>query len=304
MSEILKKTRDICKLMEIKPARSKGQNFLINERIYDEIVRVAAIEPDDIVLEVGPGIGFLTAKLGEKAKKVIAVELDDKLATYLKMAIAAQDVDNIEIVNEDILRFNLANFFRERGLNSEQKYKIVANLPYNISSIFLRTFLSTQLKPETITLMLQKEVAQRIIASAPDNNLLALSVAFYAEAEIIREVKAGNFWPEPSVDSAVIKIDLTSKKERNDFLAQHKVELGDEQGIAKLEKYFFRFLKISFSAKRKMIKNNLAAGIKIEALEIEKALLDAGISLKARAEDLSLDEFKKLFASIYKFMLQ
>ncbi len=304
MSEILKKTREICQLMEIKPARSKGQNFLINEKIYDEIVKVAMIEPDDIVLEVGPGIGFLTAKLGERAKKVIAVELDDKLATYLKMAIAAQDVDNIEIVNEDILRFDLAKFFKERGFEGEQKYKIVANLPYNISSIFLRTFLSTQLKPETITLMLQKEVAQRIVATAPDNNLLALSVAFYAKAEIIREVKAGNFWPEPAVDSAVIRIDLSSENKRNDFLTQYKLELSDEQGIAKLEKDFFRFLKISFSAKRKMIKNNLLAGIKIDSSEIEKALLEAKISLKARAEDLSLDEFKKLFASIYKFMLQ
>lgn len=156
MSEILKKTREICQLMEIKPARSKGQNFLINEKIYDEIVKVAAIDSDDIVLEVGPGLGFLTARLGEKAKKVIAVELDDKLAVYLNMAIAAEDVDNVEIVNEDILRFDLASYFKKQGYELKQKYKIVANLPYNISSVFLRTFLSTQLKPETITLMLQK----------------------------------------------------------------------------------------------------------------------------------------------------
>ena len=304
MSEILKKTREICQLMEIKPARSKGQNFLINEKIYDEIVKVAAIDSDDIVLEVGPGLGFLTAKLGEKAKKVIAVELDDKLAVYLNMAIAAQDVDNIEIVNEDILRFDLASYFKKRGLEINQKYKIVANLPYNISSIFLRTFLSTQLKPETITLMLQKEVAQRIISTAPDNNLLALSVAFYGKAEIIREVKAGNFWPEPSVDSAIIKIDLFRPEDRKSFFNQHGVDLNNEMEVINLEKNFFRFLKISFSAKRKMIKNNIMAGIKIEASEIEKALLEAKINIKARAEDLSLDEFKKIFASIYKFMLQ
>lgn len=304
MSEILKKTREICQLMEIKPARSKGQNFLINEKIYDEIVKVAAIDPDDIVLEVGPGLGFLTAKLGEKAKKVIAVELDDKLAVYLNMAIAAEDVDNVEIVNEDILRFDLASYFKKQGYELKQKYKIVANLPYNISSVFLRTFLSTQLKPETITLMLQKEVAQRIVATAPDNNLLALSVAFYAQAEIIREVKAGNFWPEPSVDSAVIKIKLLKPEERNAFFIEHKVDLSNEGEIINLEKNFFRFLKISFSAKRKMIKNNIMAGVKIEAAEVEKALLKNKINIKARAEDLSLDEFKKLFASIYHFMLQ
>lgn len=311
MSEILKKTREICQLLEIKPARSKGQNFLINEKIYDEIVKVAEISEEDIVLEVGPGLGFLTARLAEKARQVIAVELDDKIANYLNMAIAAQDVENIAIVNEDVLKFNLGAFFQENGFEARQKYKIVANLPYNISSIFLRTFLSSRLKPESITLMLQKEVANRIIAQAPDNNLLALSVAFYGEAKIIREVKAGNFWPEPKVDSAVIKINLNQNNNWQDFLIANKIiktskkkeDLILEQEILDLEKKFFRMLKISFSAKRKMIKNNLAGGLEIKALDLEKSLVSTGISLKVRAEDLSLEDFKKLFANIYKFMI-
>ncbi|MBN2853938.1 ribosomal RNA small subunit methyltransferase A [Patescibacteria group bacterium] len=311
MSELLKRTREICQLLEIKPARSKGQNFLINEKIYDEIVKVAEISEDDVVLEVGPGLGFLTAKLAEKAKQVIAVELDDKLASYLNMAIAAQDVENIAIVNEDVLKFNLGAFFEKNGFEARQKYKIVANLPYNISSIFLRTFLSSQLKPESITLMLQKEVANRIITEAPDNNLLALSVAFYGSARIIREVKAGNFWPEPKVDSAVIKIDLNENNDWEKFLVTNKIIKIDKkkeardfaQEILNLEKKFFRILKVSFSAKRKMIKNNLLGGLKIKALEIEKSLTSAGIDLKARAEDLSLEDFKKLFATIYKFMI-
>ncbi|NCN22103.1 ribosomal RNA small subunit methyltransferase A [Candidatus Falkowbacteria bacterium] len=311
MSEILKKTREICQLLEIKPARSKGQNFLINEKIYDEIVKVAEISEDDVVLEVGPGLGFLTARLGEKARQVIAVELDDKIAAYLNMAIAAQEVDNIFIVNEDVLKFNLGAFFEKNGFEARQKYKIVANLPYNISSIFLRTFLSSQLKPESITLMLQKEVANRIIAQAPDNNLLALSVAFYGEAKIIREVKAGNFWPEPKVDSAVIKIDLNQNNNWRDFLVANKIiqaskkkeDLILEQEILNLEKKFFRMLKISFSAKRKMLKNNLVAGLEIKPLELEKSLVLTGIDLKIRAEDLSLEDFKKLFATIYKFMI-
>ena len=311
MSEILKKTREICQLLEIKPARSKGQNFLINEKIYDEIVKVAEISEEDLVLEVGPGLGFLTARLAEKARRVIAVELDDKLAAYLNMAIAAQDVENITIVNEDVLKFNLGAFFEENGFKVSQKYKIVANLPYNISSIFLRTFLSSQLKPESITLMLQKEVANRIIAEAPDNNLLALSVAFYGEAKIIREVKAGNFWPEPKIDSAVIKIDLNKNDDWRDFLVANKIIKASKrkddsvfaQEVLNLEKIFFRMLKISFSAKRKMIKNNLLAGLEIKALELEKSLVSAGIDLKTRAEDLSLSDFKKLFAAIYKFMI-
>ena len=335
MSEILKKSREICKMLEIKPARSKGQNFLINEKIYDEIIKVSEVGEEDIVLEVGPGLGFLTAKLAEKVKKVLAVELDDKLASYLRMAIDSQDVENVEIINEDILTFNLAKFFQENGFNAKQNYKIVANLPYNISSIFLRTFLSSSLKPESITLMLQKEVAERIVAVEPDNNLLALSIAFYGEAKIIREVKAGNFWPEPKVDSAVIKIDLNKGSSWEEFLVDNKMldlkgYVGENLGLNKeklnkgrkeesnkkedalqnktelllnFEKLFFRMLKISFSAKRKMIKNNLAGGLKIQANEVEKNLVLAGIDLKARAEDLSLLKFKELFATIYKFML-
>jgi predicted RNA methylase len=131
MSDLLPEIREICRLCDIKPARSKGQNFLVNERIYDDIVAAAEIKADDIILEVGPGLGFLTLKLAKQAERVIAVELDDKLADYLQTGIAAKDIKNIEIVNEDILRFNLGHY-----LKSSEEYKIVANLPYNITSIF------------------------------------------------------------------------------------------------------------------------------------------------------------------------
>jgi 16S rRNA (adenine1518-N6/adenine1519-N6)-dimethyltransferase len=287
MSDLLKKTREICKLLEIKPARSKGQNFLINEKIYDDLVKAAAIQPHDIVLEIGPGLGFLTAKLAKAAKRVIAVELDDALAAYLQMAVAAQAVENVEIVNVSIMDFDLGAYFKENGGNAVQKYKIVANLPYNITSIFLRTFLSAVNKPESLTLMLQKEVASRIIATAPDNNILALSVAYYGEAKIIREVKAGNFWPEPKVDSAIIKIVPAESAGTNQ----------------KDDKLFFRLIRMAFSAKRKMLKNNLAAGLKMKSLETEKILISAGFDPKRRAEDLSLLEFKKLFAALRSFML-
>jgi 16S rRNA (adenine1518-N6/adenine1519-N6)-dimethyltransferase len=167
-----------------------------------------------------------------------------------------------------------------------RKYKIVANLPYNITSIFLRTFLSAKLKPESLTLMLQKEVAHRITTQAPDNNLLALSVAYYGQAKIIREVKAGNFWPEPEVDSSVIKIVLDDIK--------HDV---------RIDRKFFRLAKMAFSSKRKMLRNNLSAGFKIKPVEIEAAMLKEGIDPKRRAEDLSLEDFKKLFAAMLPFMV-
>ncbi len=287
MSELLKKTREICKIMEIKPTRSKGQNFLINEKIYDDIVKAADLNEEDIVIEVGPGLGFLTTKLAKEVKKIIAVELDDKLANYLTLGVSAQASSNIEIVNEDILRFNLEKYFIENNYSKVPEYKIVANLPYNISSIFLRTFLSSKYKPKSLTLMLQKEVAQRIIADVPDNNLLALSVAYYGKANIIREVKAGNFWPEPEVDSAVIKIDV-----------DQDVKYNLEE-----DKLFFRLAKIIFSGKRKMIKNNLQAGLKIDGEELEKILKEINIDSHLRPERLNLSDYKLLFATLKSFMV-
>lgn len=285
MSELLKTSKEICKMLEIKPSRSKGQNFLITEKVYDDIVKAAKVSSDDLVLEVGPGLGFLTAKLAKVAKKVVAVELDDKLAAYLKMAIDSNDIENVHIVNEDVMKFDFDAYLKKLDFKG-RKYKIVANLPYNITSIFLRTFLSAKLKPESLTLMLQKEVAHRMIAKAPDNNLLALSVAYYGEAEIVREVKAGNFWPEPDVDSSVIK-----------------VTLNDSKYDSELDKKFFRLAKMAFSSKRKMLRNNLSAGFKMKPVEIEAAMLKEGIDPKRRAEDLSLEDFKKLFAAMSAFMV-
>lgn len=292
MADLLPEIREICRLFEIKPARSKGQNFLINERIYEDIVAAADLKTDDTVLEIGPGLGFLTLKLAKKVKRVIAVELDDKLANYLQMGIDAQNIENVEIVNEDILRFNL-----ETQLAPQEKYKIVANLPYNISSIFLRTFLTSLRKPESFVLMLQKEVAERIIATPPDMSLLALSVQYYADAVIIREVKAGNFWPEPKVDSAIIKLTVKSEK-----IVESK-EISNNKTSVLEDKLFFRLAKMGFSAKRKMLKNNLAGGLKMEQKNIAEILVKNKFNPLVRAEDLNLDDWLKLFAALREFMV-
>lgn len=286
MSDLLPEIREICRLCEIKPARSKGQNFLVNENIYNDIVRAAEINADDTVLEIGPGLGFLTLKMAKIAKRVIAVELDNKLADYLQTGIDANGIKNVEIVNEDILRFNLNNY-----LAPEENYQIVANLPYNITSIFLRLFLSSPRPPKSFVLMLQKEVAERIVATPPEMSLLALSVQYYAEAKIIREVKAGNFWPEPKVDSAVIKITV---KERP--------KMSEKEQLLK-DKLFFRLAKMGFSAKRKMLKNNLAGGLKIEQKIINEILIKKKFNPQLRAEDLSLEDWQKLFAALSEFMV-
>jgi len=284
MPDLLARTREICQIFEIKPAHSKGQNFLINENIYDDIIKVAELSADDIVLEIGPGLGFLTAKLASRVKRVIAVELDEKLAGYLQVGIDSQGIENVDIINENILDFNLDAYFKAQGLPG--RYKIVANLPYNISSIFLRRFLTAEHKPEALILMLQKEVAERIVAVPPAMSVLAVSVQYYAAAKIIRTVKAGNFWPEPKVDSAIIRIELKT-------------------GVtnAKIEKDFFRMVKIGFSSKRKMLKNNLAAGLRIEPKEVNEILSKTGIKASARAEDLFLEDWQKLFAALAPFMV-
>jgi 16S rRNA (adenine1518-N6/adenine1519-N6)-dimethyltransferase len=220
-------------------------------------------------------------KLAKKVKRVVAVELDDKLADYLQAGIDAQGVSKVEIVNEDILKFNLG-----AHLAAGEKYKIVANLPYNITSVVLRQFLSGARKPELMVLMLQKEVAARLVATPGDMSLLALSAQYYAETEIVREVKAGNFWPTPAVDSAVVRL-----------------KIRPEDFSVAADKDFFRLAKFGFSAKRKMLKNNLAGGLKIAPETTVAALAQAGLGAQVRAEDLSVADWKKLVAALKPFMV-
>jgi 16S rRNA (adenine1518-N6/adenine1519-N6)-dimethyltransferase len=269
---LFEQTKELCRLYNIKPARSKGQNFLIEEEIYDQMANAADLQNNDVILEVGPGLGFLTAKLAKKVSRVIAVELDDKLAKVLKTGLLAKEIKNVEVINEDILKFSPANY-------KLQNYKIVANLPYNITSIFLRKFLESEKKPEFMTLMLQKEVAERICAQPGKMSLLSVSVQFYAKPEIIQIVPKEDFWPSPEVDSAIIKI-----------ISHPKLLLNKE----KEEKDFFRLVKFGFSAKRKMLKNNLAAGFKIDQTEVENKIVKAGLNSKIRAQELLINDWLKL----------
>ncbi len=286
--DLTQKIKEICKLLEIVPSRSKGQNFLVNEKIYDGIIKAADLKSEDSVLEIGPGLGFLTMKLAATAKKVLAVELDDNLAHYLQMGIDAAGINNIEIINEDILKFNLASYIDEEF---DGIYKIVANLPYNITSIFLRQIFSLNHKPELMVLMLQYEVAERIAAKPGDMSILAISVQYYADIEIIREVKAANFWPAPKVDSAIIRFNIKAKN-----------YLGHDYNLQE-DKKFFRLVKFGYSAKRKMLKNNLAGGFKIQADLVEKILIKNNLNPKTRAEDLSLEDWYKIFADFLQFMV-
>jgi len=283
MSDILAQTRELCRLYNIKPQHSLGQNFLINSNIYEEIINKSELKKEDLVLEIGPGFGFLTSRLARKSKKVIAVDLDKSITDVLKIALVSQEIENVEIINENILDFDSSDYFEK----IKDNYKIVANLPYNITSIFLRKFLSHPSKPDLMVLLLQKEVAERIVAKPGKMSLLSLSVQYYSEPELIEIVKNDNFWPSPKVDSAIIKLRI-----KKSFILKEKEE-----------DVFFRLLKFGFSSKRKMLKNNLSNALKISSLEIEKRLLENGLDAKVRAQNLGLNDWEKLFGAFKKFML-
>lgn len=277
--DLLEETRKICKLYNINPARSKGQNFLVNEDVYDQIIESADLDRDDTVLEVGPGLGFLTEKLSQKVERVLAVELDDGLAELLKSKLISDQIDNVELFNQDVIDFFGGSTPGTPGVEPPGElndYKIVANLPYNISSIFLRTVFALKNKPKSLTLMLQKEVAERIVAKAGKMSLLAISVQLYADAEIVTKVPGNDFWPAPDVESAVIHLDVREGK----------------PGVN--EKDFFRLVKFGFSAKRKMLKNNLSGGYRIDQKEAEEKIIKAGFNPKIRAQELSVEDWKKL----------
>jgi 16S rRNA (adenine1518-N6/adenine1519-N6)-dimethyltransferase len=314
--DLLRQTQELCRLYDIKPARSKGQNFLIKEEIYDQLIAAADLRADDTVLEVGPGFGFLTSRLAKIVKKVIAVELDDKLAEVLQIGLDSQGVGNVEIINQDILKLVISNL--KFGNNADKEspnyqlpitnYKVVANLPYNISSVFLRKFLSSENKPDSMVLMLQKEVAERICARPGEMSLLAVSVQFYAEPEIIQSVEANCFWPEPEVESAIIKLKVRNNKPfviptpqsagEESLVDYNKINKGslvagasrDDKG----EKEFFRLVKIGFSARRKMLKNNLAAGLRLDQKIIAEKIKMAGISENCRPQELSVENWINL----------
>ncbi len=270
---ILKETLDLCKIYNIHPQKSKGQNFLIQADVYDKIIAAADLRETDTVLEVGPGLGFLTLNMANRVKKVLAVELDKKIVEVLETIILSKGVKNIKLFTADILKARGSNF------SKLGPYKVVSNLPYNISSVFLRKFLSLASKPELMVLMLQKEVVDRIMAQAPKMNLLALSVQFYAEVEKIMDVPADNFYPAPQVDSAVIKI-IPNKKR----LATYEEE-----------KKFFKILRIGFSSKRKMLKNNLASALSLNLKDIEKILIELNLNSNIRAESLKISDWLKLY---------
>ncbi|MDD6352079.1 MAG: 16S rRNA (adenine(1518)-N(6)/adenine(1519)-N(6))-dimethyltransferase RsmA [Lachnospiraceae bacterium] len=255
-----------------------GQNFLINDQILDEICDAADITKEDFVLEIGPGIGTLTQVLSEQAGKVLAVELDTKLLPILADTLAF--CKNTEVLNQDILKVDLEEIAREK--NEGHPFKVVANLPYYITTPILLNLLTGHAPVESITVMVQKEVAERMQAGpgTKDYGALSLAIQYYTVPEYICTVTPDNFIPRPKVDSAVIRLDL--RKEA-------AVETDDE-------KLLFQLIRAAFSQRRKTLVNSLsnAAISEISKEDVRQALGEMGLEESIRGEKLSLEDFAKL----------
>jgi len=285
--------------MKIDPKKSLGQNFLVNKGVVQKILNAAEITNSDLVVEIGPGEGVLTGKLGEKAARVVAIEKDRRLINVLRDTF--QESGNIEIIESDVLKFTPYSIFHTPYSITHNPYKIVANIPYYITSHLLKTIFESWPQPKLIVLMVQKEVAQRIVARPPKMNLLALSVQLFTEPKIISYVSRGSFRPIPRVDSAIIK--LTPKETLPRYCATH--HCADYCATALLRYKLFQLIKIAFAGKRKQLKNTIGPVVEILAASGKKKpkfhygagkeiLEKAGIKPESRPEELSLEDWLEL----------
>jgi 16S rRNA (adenine1518-N6/adenine1519-N6)-dimethyltransferase len=269
-----KEVKNLLKKYNIYPSRRLGQNFLVNEGVLKKIIKAANLSKEDVVLEVGPGIGNLTLELAKRVKKVIAVEKDRRMCQILKELLEDWNIGNVEIVNKDILKLEPKTY------NLKPKtYKVVANIPYYLTSPLIRKFLEAKYPPKEMILMVQKEVAQRICAKPPDMSILAVSVQFYAEPKIISFVSKKSFWPSPKVDSATLRITQIHTNRKTDT---HR---------------FFKVVRAGFSQPRKQLANNLSNGLKMDKEKVKNWILKNNIQPSQRAETLNTEDWIKLIKS-------
>ncbi len=258
-------------------SKSLGQNFITDKNVIERIVEGAGAGEDDLVIEIGPGIGVLTAEAAEHAAKVVAIEIDSKLIPILDETLA--EYDNVEVINQDILKTDLNEIIdvQRRSGSFTGDVKIIGNLPYYITTPIIMNILENSVRAESITIMMQKEVADRIKASPGNKTYGAISAAvqYYCEVEQVISVPKEVFVPRPKVDSAVLK--LTIRKER-------PVDLIDE-------KAFFACIKAGFGQRRKTLLNSLTGTYGLSKDEIRIVLENAGINPVRRAETLNMNEF-------------
>ena len=257
-------------------SKALGQNFLINPSVCPKMAQQCGIDKNTGVLEIGPGIGVLTCELAQRAKKVVAIELDKRLLPVLNETLS--EFDNVKIINNDVMKMDLKSLLTEEffGMN----VVVCANLPYYITSPILMKLLEERLNLSAITVMVQKEVAQRICAGAGNRNSgsISLAVNYYAEPEILFFVKSGSFMPVPKVDSAVLRLNIRKKT---------ACDICDE-------KLLFKIIKISFLQRRKTVVNALSNNLNLSKKTLLSVFDELKIEDKSRAETLTLEQFAKL----------
>lgn len=257
--------RTALKLAGIRPNKSLGQHFLVDGASLEAIMAAAEPGPADTVLEIGPGLGVMTRPLARTAARVVAVETDPVLAELLRR----DAPDSLEVVEQDILRYDVRTL--------PPGYKVIANIPYYLTSKIFRLLIESPNPPSLMSVLIQKEVAERIAASPGQMSVLALSVQYYGQPEIVQIVERHKFWPAPAVDSAILRVRLTGPA----FPA-------DPQRL-------FRLIKAGFGEKRKQLRNSLAGGLNCSTDRVEETLIAAKLPFTARAQELGLPDWDRLY---------
>ncbi len=275
------KTKEIVNHFDFKFAKSLGQNFLTDTGILEKIVDSAQLDENSCALEIGPGIGVLTQEMATRCKKVVAIEIDDRLIPILGETLS--NFDNVEVVHSDALKVDFNKLFEEKGL---ENVKVVANLPYYVTTPIITKIFKEAKGVKSITVMIQKEVAERLIAkpSTKEYGALTLLANYYSDVEKVVKVPPSCFIPNPKVESMVVKMTLK----------EPEVDLVDE-------KLFFKIIRDSFNMRRKTLLNSLKP-IGLKSDKLKEALNKAGIDEKRRGETLSIQEFATL-SNIIKEML-
>jgi 16S rRNA (adenine1518-N6/adenine1519-N6)-dimethyltransferase len=277
--------RQLLRQFGFKPKKRLGQHFLVDEAVLERILSAAELSPGDIVVEVGPGLGILTEGLARRGARVIAVELDSKLVALLKKRLAA--FLDVKIVRADILEVAPRELLQDNLPASElgRGYKVIANLPYYITSPVLSHFLEAQPQPSKMVVMVQKEVGEAIAATPGKMRLLSVKAQFYSQPAIISYVPGASFYPPPKVDSVILRLDVYS---------QPPIEVSDVAG-------FFDIVMHGFRSPRKQLRNSLAHSLGMPPSQVASLLGKAGIEAKRRAETLSLKEWRELWKTFAPF---